>query len=259
MTCATWVIQSNRIKTSQTLPLVQALRGLGEPLLDVCIADGEFITNFDHWVGNRIIPYGSTQLVEMALLAGWKYLFFDRARFRVDAWRAHPKMLNWDAEIMTLSQAKQIACSRGKWFIRPLHDLKQFHGHVIDAAELVQWVTRLEQGDCEVKGDTKVALSSPKEIQMEWRYFIVGGRIVTGSSYRFKGQPHQKREIDVDVIAEAQAMADLWLPHECCCMDVALVDGEPRVIEFNCLNASGFYDHDIEAFARAVSKYAREH
>lgn len=93
---------------------------------------------------------------------------------------------------------------------------------------------------------------------MEWRYFVVGGRIVTGSSYRFKGQPDQKRELDADVLAEAQALADLWLPHRCCCMDVALCENQPRVVEFNCLNATGFYDHDIETFARAVSAFARD-
>ncbi len=92
---------------------------------------------------------------------------------------------------------------------------------------------------------------------MEWRYFIVDRKIVTGSSYRHLGQPYLKQELDPDVLVEAQALADIWLPHPCCCMDVALCDDEVRVVEFNGLNASGFYDHDVMAFAKAVSAYAR--
>lgn len=259
MNSATWVIQSNRIKTSQTLPLVRALNDLREPFVDVGIADDELLNTLPTWTSNRLIPYGSTALVAVAERAKWEFLFFNRATYNVQAWRAHPQMLNPDCEVMTLSQAKETVVLREKVFVRPLNDLKEFHGHVIGAEAFVKWVSRLEEGDCEISGECMVAVSEPKGVQMEWRYFIVGGRIVTGSSYRHNGQPHQKREVDTAVLDEAQALADMWLPHENCCMDVALCCGEPKVVEFNCLNASGFYDHDVKAFARAVSKYAKEH
>ena len=259
MNTATWVVQSNKIKTSQTLPLIEALRRLGEPFVDVAIdTESGLIVPPDPALGKNLIPYGSTHLVKVAQAEGWQQLYFDDATFRVDAWlRNHPSILNADAEVMTLSKARGIAAQRQQWFIRPLHDLKEFAGHVIGGADLAAWVARLEVGDCEINGSCLVALSEPKTIQMEWRYFVVGGRIVTGSAYRFKGQPHQKRELDAEVLAEAQALADMWLPHPCCCMDVALFDNKPYVVEFNGLNASGFYAHDIEAFARAVSDYAR--
>lgn len=259
MNTATWVVQSNKIKTSQTLPLIEALRRLGEPFVDVAIdTESGLIVPPDAALGKNLIPYGSTHLVKVAQAEGWQQLYFDDATFRVDAWlRSHPAMLNADAQVVTLTEAKALAHTRPQWFIRPLHDLKEFAGHVIGGAEMTAWVTQLEVGDCEINGSCLVALSEPKTIQMEWRYFVVGGRIVTGSAYRFKGQPHQKRELDADVLTEAQALADVWLPHPCCCMDVALCEGLVRVVEFNGLNASGFYDHDIEAFARAVSDYAR--
>lgn len=259
MNTATWVVQSNKIKTSQTLPLIDALRQLGEPFVDVGIdTESGLIVPLDPALGKNLIPYGSTHLVKMAQAEGWQQLFFDNSTFRVDAWlRNHSAMLNADAAVMTLTEAKAIAETRAQWFIRPLRDMKEFAGHVISGSELGAWVTRLEVGDCEIDGSCLVALSAPRTIQMEWRYFVVGGRIVTGSSYRFKGQPDQKRELDADVLEEAQALADVWLPHPCCCMDVALCEDRPCVVEFNCLNATGFYDHDIEAFALAVSAYAR--
>jgi ATP-grasp domain, R2K clade family 3 len=256
---ATWVVQSNKIKTSQTLPLIQALRRLGEPFVDVAVnTENGLLVPPNPALGKNLIPYGSTHLMKVAQAEGWQQLYFDDAKFRVDAWlSSHPAMLNADAQVMTLTEAKAIAHKRPQWFIRPLHDLKEFAGHVIGGSELAAWVTRLEFGDCEINGSCLVALTEPKSIQMEWRYFVVGGQIVTGSAYRFKGQPHQKRELEPDVLAEAQALADVWLPHPCCCMDVALCDGQTKVVEFNCLNASGFYDHDIDLFASAVSEYAR--
>ena len=185
-------------------------------------------------------------------------MFFDDETFRVDSWIAnHPHMLNAIPKVITLSQAKSMADERESWFIRPVKDLKDFAGHVISAADLKSWVTRLEVGDCEFDGELLVAISEPKTIQMEWRYFVVDGKIVTGSTYRFRGQPHRKNEAAADVIAEAQALADIWLPHPCCCMDVALCEDEVKIVEFNGLNASGFYDHDVEAFAKAVSAFAR--
>lgn len=253
----TWVIQTNQIKTSQVLPLVEALRALGEPFVDVGV---DFETGLMSPVeGKNLIPYGSTHLVKIAQREGWRHLYFDEARFNVSAWNAHhPKMLNPDAEVMTLTETKAIAGKRPEWFIRPIDDLKAFSGHVLASDALVDWVTRLEVGDCEISGSCLVAVSSPKAIQMEWRYFVVGGRIVTGSSYQLLGRSEAHRETDPAVIAEAQTLADLWLPHACCCMDVALHDDQARVVEFNVINASGFYDHDITAFAKALSDYAND-
>lgn len=254
---ATWVVQSNSLKVGQVLPLVMALRELGEPFVDVGL---DFQSGLMSPVeGTDLIPYGSTHLVKIAQAESWRHLYFDEATFNVSAWsQHHPAMLNADARVMTLAEAATIAPSSEKWFIRPLNDLKAFAGHVISSDDLIAWVRRLQVGDCEIDETCLVAISEPKVIQMEWRYFIVGGRIVTGSIYRLRGQPSTIRETDAAVIAEAQALADHWLPHECCCMDVALYNDEPRVVEFNVINASGFYNHDVTQFAQSLSNYARK-
>jgi hypothetical protein len=57
------------------------------------------------------------------------------------------------------------------------------------------------------------------------------------------------------MIDEAQELANKWLPDQCCVMDLALVEDELKVIEFNCINSSGFYDHDVDAIFKALWKY----
>jgi len=261
---ATWVIQSNKIKTSQTLLLIEALSRLGEPFVDVAVdTETGLLTEVPEELGTDLIPYGSTYLVKVAQQLGWRHLFFDEEKFNVAAWlKNRPDMLNADAKISTIAAVRRdigplLMMHPVDLFIRPTRDLKDFAGHVIKTDEFARWADRLAVGDCEFDDTLEIAVSVVKPIQMEWRYFIVDGQIVTGSVYRHGGQPLRQRELDGEVLAEAQTMADIWLPHPCCCMDLALCGGELRVVEFNGLNASGFYDHDVEAFAKAVSAYCR--
>ena len=72
--------------------------------------------------------------------------------------------------------------------------------------------------------------------------------------YRCRGQLVKNRELDQAVILEAQKLAEGWLPHRNCVMDTALVDDKLYVIEFNCINGSGFYGHDVSAIFTALAK-----
>lgn len=257
-----WIIQSNFLDTNQITPLVEALNEFDLPFKDVSVIpfSDEFATplELDH---QRVIPYGSTKLCKIAEQRGWTGLFYDRSTFNVGCWNLERHdMLNSDPNIMTIREA---TASFGdvdypddeEWFIRPYEDLKAFNGTVTNAKEIRNWVDSVESGNFTFDDDTLVAISVPKKILKEWRYFIVDRKIVTGSSYRTKGLRLTSREEDLDVLAEAQELADGWLPHETCVMDVALTEYGVKVIEFNCLNASGFYYHDIRAFAKEVNSY----
>lgn len=85
-----------------------------------------------------------------------------------------------------------------------------------------------------------------------FRWFIVGGKVISGSMYLCRGQFRKERIVDRELIKEAQIFADKWIPSLCCVMDLALVDNELKVVEFNCINSSGFYDTDIEAVFKSL-------
>ena len=258
-----WIIQSNFLDTNQITPLVEALNEFNVPFKDVSVIpfSDEFVTplELDH---KNVIPYGSTKLCKIAEMQGWTGLFFNRDTFNVSRWNIERDydMLNNDAEIMTVRESMSSFNDADypdeePWFIRPLEDLKQFNGTVTTAKEIRRWMSSVDSGNFSFDENTLVAISSVKDIKMEWRYFVVDRKIVTGSSYRRMGQRLTSRELDPEVLAEAQSFADGWLPHETCVMDMALTDRGLKIIEFNCLNASGFYYHDIKAFAREVTKY----
>jgi hypothetical protein len=255
-----WIIQSNFLDVNQITPLVEALNEFGIPFEDVSVIpfSDEFVSplTIDH---TRVIPYGSTKLCKIAEQRKWQGLFFDRQAFRVDTWNKHrTDMLNQTPDIMTVERAMedfQYVHPDSMWFIRPVEDLKAFNGTLTNAKEIKHWLSSVDSGNFNFDKNTLVAISNPQEIKMEWRYFIVDRKVITGSVYKRQGLRLVSREENPNVLAEAQRLADGWLPHETCAMDVALTDKGLYIVEFNCLNSSGFYYHDIRQFATAVNAY----
>jgi hypothetical protein len=222
-----------------------------------CIPFTREITSNEPLAGVDFIPYGSTLLTTIAADKGWKGLHFDLE------WMNYRRFLEYRSDmlndtVMQIAQAVHFLKTQpsdSEWFTRPSEDLKQYSGQVLTASELVDWFSdMLSAGDGTyfVKPDFDIVLSRPQVISAEWRWFIVGHKIISGSMYRAHGKMRCAKELDSAVIKEAQALADYWLPDNCVVMDTALVGNQVKVIEFNCINASGFYDHDVGAIFKAL-------
>lgn len=259
----TWVVQANLLRHSKEDVALQ-LRDLGIPFVGVNVIpfSDDLTFLFDEPTGTRVIPYGSAALMRRAIKRGWEGLYFDGERFRVDTWlQNRTDMLNDDSVCLPAGKALEWIAGRPErhWHVRPVEDLKVFAGLVMRTSEIRDWLTKAE-GPMQLTGEfsteTPIAIASARMLKAEWRWFVVGGKIVDGSMYRFDGRPMRRHEDDVSVIAEAQDFANDWLPHKTCCMDIALTENGPRVIEFNCFNGSGFYDHDVAKIVRAVTDYA---
>lgn len=257
---ATWVVQANLLSKDRQQNVDWALQDLDIPYIGVNVIpfsdDLEFL--FDQPKGREIIPYGSTSLIRHAQRYNWSGLFFSKSNFNVEAFNSNrDDMLNSDARFMNVVEASQAFApnDRELWFIRPTEDLKTFSGTLTTGGEISRWMTSIDSGNFQFTEDTMVAISQPKIILAEWRWFVVGGKIVDGSMYHHNGVLFIQHETDPSVRKEAQVMADKWLPHETVVMDLALTTTGLKVIEFNCLNGSGFYKHDISKIVTAVTEY----
>jgi len=210
-----------------------------------------------------IIPYGSTKLTKLALKKNWKGVFFDYNNFRINTWNKNrTDMLNQDCIFSTVKDISSIpAIFNAKddelFFIRPVMDLKEFNGTVTTAKEIKNWMNSIESLSFDISSDCEIIISHPKKLTNEARYFIVGGKVVSGSYYRIYGQLLAQPVMFDNVIEDIQKLADKWLPNSTCVMDVALVDDEYKVIEFNCFNSSGFYKNDINKIVMAVTNQLR--
>lgn len=211
------------------------------------------------------IPYGSTNMTTLALDLGFKGLAFNPELFRVDVCDRHrDDMLNSDAKVLSVEQAAywlgSIHYRDQDWFIRPNDDLKAFSGTVMQGSEISDWFkdamnTPDDSGSYHLGANRLVVVSKPKNIEAEWRWFVVGGKVIDGSLYRNRGRLKKSHVEDPNLIQQAQEFANGWLPHENVCMDLAMVDDIMKIVEFNTINSSGFYDNDVNKIVCALWEY----
>ena len=110
-------------------------------------------------------------------------------------------------------------------------------------------------------GDDLLISSPVEELEAEWRFFIIDGRIVTGSMYRHYGVKRRNLPIPEEVweIARNKLKKDL-LPSPEIVMDLALTkSGEYKIVEFNCINCSGVYNSDVNKLITAIENYDRNY
>lgn len=265
-----FLIQWNLMNEDSLQKLKKAVDGYPHEYIEVIPFSKDFSTEV---LGVDYIPYGSTLLTNIAHERGYTGLFFDKAVFTYTESRKHLDRLMLNQGIIvtiqeainTLAVMQTAFPNTPKVFLRPDEDLKYFSGTVMEVSEAIPWLEDVislgeSNGSYYMTPDTKIVISAPLEIQAEWRWFIVDGKIVDGSMYRCNGQMRILHEDDADVIQEVTKLIEgKWLPSPCCVMDTALVDGEVKIIEFNTINSSGLYDNDAAKIVKALWTYVMNH
>lgn len=271
MRTVTWLIQTNLVDIQQQLDVRKYALAAGARVKEVVVIPMEdsiqLPVSLNAFEDGVIIPYGSTSLVKRIhvlneLCDGYpafRGLCYDTETFRVDRWiKERDDLLNSDITVARVDQLHNYLLDENPdsyWFIRPLSDLKVFQGMCAQLREIRQWKTSKESRSFQIEDDTLVVIAEAKQILAEYRYFIVGGTVISGSRYHPGGRKLPERVIDFERLTNAQLMANAWLPHENCVMDLADTEDGLKVIEFNCINAAGFYNHDINAVVEALTRY----
>lgn len=261
-----YLIQKNLINQGDLHQIVSALKkhNMEYELIEIIPFTDQIIAE-PPLVGKSYFPYGSTSLTNISYRENFLGLHFDLETFNYEAALANrDDMLN--DNVMTLTNAitflnEEIANGNANtdWFVRPSEDLKQFSGIVVTAREAHDWffdmMSCATSGSYKLEPSTKVVVSEPKKIYSEIRFFIVDGEIVEGSLYRLHGDLHRKRIPDSEISFYNNFVKDKWIPDDCCVMDLAETPYGFKVIEFNCINSSGFYDCNIDNIFSALKAY----
>lgn len=209
---------------------------------------------------DRLIPYGSTTLIKNFGKADTDRsgLFFDPEKFRTSEWIKHfgTRLLNGDAIVAPLDQII-IDELPDMFFIKPDNDLKDFSGGLVTRENLNKFIQEVSYGGYTFKPDIPVVISTPKNMGWEWRLFMSGDKIITGSSYRLGQMLNQTKPVSDKVKRFARDTAQIWRPDECFVLDVAEGEHGLKIVEFNCINASGFYSCDINKIVKEVSRVAQ--
>lgn len=211
---------------------------------------------------NVIIPYGSVKLAKIGQRRNWRGNCYVPETFRADVWNKErgDDMLNADCVTMKVKDAEEYF--RGvdedqEWFIRPIKDLKEFNGTVAQVGDIKAWMNSPKSGNFSFGADTEIIVAPVKLIYSETRWFIVDGKVVDGSYYKLGGRLVPQHITQPELYRVAQELADKWLPHPCCVMDLADTDSGMKVIEFNTINSSGFYDHNIGKIVHTMTEWGQ--
>lgn len=249
-----WLVQAMGIDATNGDKVMASLKSKNIPFIPVGVMP--FSTEVTGLGGveleaGKVMVYGSTKLVrltkELGLSPGPS---FDFLNFSVPLWQVNlPKaMLNQYATVVQIRDVIRSNSPCDAVFIRPAMDLKAFSGTVVKRDENWREFFENQFRTKDFDQNMLVAYSPVRNITKEWRVFIVDRQVVTASQYRSLGKLDPSPVVPVEVLKDAQFIAEhRWLPHDNCVMDVALTDeGEFGIVEFNCINASGLYEADVD-------------
>jgi hypothetical protein len=262
-----WVIQNNLINAEDH-----------DRIRDVCIKQGYLFESIKvipfspdiPEIGNECptIFYGATNFINNIYISKkWSPgAFFDIDKFTVRSYMEHyqKSMLNYPCEFFTLeSFASSHKADSGQFFVRPVKDMKEFAGNVIEFNEVIKWARDISYAQAYFKNpnlnlSTEIAVSEPYNIAHEWRVFVVNGKVSSGSHYRSYLKLDPKAELPEKVIDFVQEQCKIWVPDDVFVMDIGESAGNLYIIECNCFNSSGFYMSNVEKIITDISSNFQE-
>ncbi len=270
-----WVVQENLYDEQGQRDLLAALERGGIPHLEVRFlpflrrlapanVDLNTIEDVENYpepvfpTGDGLVMVcGAIALARVAAERGWVPGSFINENFHVRAWvRNFGHELLSAFDIIPLNRLSSLfGDAEFPIFVRPCDDDKAFTGIVLQVGEVDKWAAaRMEEAENSGRfgTDLEVAVASCVEILGEFRFFVVDGRIVTGSRYRLGSQVLYSDEIPPHVLEFAEKMVNRWQPARAFVIDIAETPEGPKVIEINNFNSAGFYACNVGKIVEAI-------
>jgi hypothetical protein len=206
--------------------------------------------------------WGSVSLAKLAGKYGWQPGSMMNENHDLEVYAPHylDNMLNWDGETIFLGE--ELPTGYDYFFARPTKDSKAFTGQLFSKEAWYEWREREMEvagkisGNIALTKNTKVLIAPLKTIQQEVRCWVVGGKVVSASSYKIGSRTvYQNYDDESFFVDFAQKMVDLYQPAEAFVIDVCLADDKLKVVEINCINSAGFYDVNMNKLMTAVENH----
>lgn len=94
--------------------------------------------------------------------------------------------------------------------------------------------------------NTEIQVGTPKEIYKEIRFWVVGGKVITGSTYKIGTEVIYTDVFEDEAKEFAQQMVDIYQLADAFVIDVCLTDKGWKIVECNCINCAGFYKANMQ-------------
>ena len=199
-----------------------------------------------------VFCFGALKMARLASKYDWSpgVYMTDNHDYQVYSKYYKENLLNYDSRIYKFGDD----IPDKYFFARPTKDTKVFTGRVFNDDQWVEFRDRqLTNGHHTVLDkDTDIQVCSVKDIQKEYRFFIVKGEVITGSIYRLGGRVLQDTFVEQSAIDFCHEMIDIFQLADAFVMDICLVNNEWKIVECGCINCCGFYASDIQKLLIAL-------
>jgi hypothetical protein len=249
-----WAIQTNIIYEPDKIKILAALENLGFDYRTFSAIP--FSDELPPIEEKNVLFYGSTNVINSIYKSQkWNPGTFFTESFDFRVWCDKYKILSSNFKLLKLRDIE--AChfygEEKHAFIRPVLDLKEFAGDVVEWDKFEAWKNNLL--NLELLLDCVCVVAEPFAISKEWRTFIVDGKVVSASQYREYLRLSPVQGAPREVVAFAEAQASVYSPHSVFVMDIGKSGDEFYVIEVGCFNSAGFYESNIETIFQAVQDH----
>lgn len=262
-----WIIQKNLLNDDAYWRITIALDEMEIPWKPIDIVPFSDELELPTGWSNPCVVYGSTSLQRLVkarpeIWPGvWANENFDYEKQIAMYGKA---MLNHDAKFYAFKDVPEFD---GVMFIRPVHDTKAFTGTIVGGDEFRTWQNRVLGAHIHMFVDTPTMVASPKNVKFEYRFFVIGGKVRTGSLYHVNDRL-VKRNADgtdnpLDGYARefAQSQVDHWQPADAFVMDIGVLEDDRglydfRIVEINSFNCSGVYECDVREIIQGIESLA---
>ena len=223
------------------------------------VVEGDTIKNLEGYT----VAYGSNVMEIVSNKYGWNPGIFKVAHDEKSVHAAFGSdYINHDMLICNtenyMDSIKQAGLYDTEFYFMKPNDYKYFPGTIVDK-KMMPFVIESEGRRYGTPDVYDLCISPVKYIKAEWRFFVVGGKIVDGSKYHAE-------EFRLDVQAgfkkEAGEFAEKMIlkfdNSGTFVIDIAeMQNGDYKVVEINGLNSSGFYKIDKKKLLIALKNYRK--
>jgi len=217
-----------------------------------------FLEDFDFKTKRKdVFIFGSLKMARLSE----KYNFCpgtligDNHNYEVYSKHYKENLLNYDSRIVNFGD--EFEWEFEQQFIRPTLDSKVFTGRVFDKNEWEEFREHqlINGHSTSLTKDTLIQVSRPKSITQEVRCWVVGGEVITQSTYRRGSFLVYDNIVDEDAIEFAQKMVDIFQLSDAFTIDVCLSNDEWKIVECGSISCAGFYDADMQKLIMALNDF----
>lgn len=216
-----------------------------------------FIDDFEFKTKRKdVFCFGALKMARIVPKYGWNPGILMTPNHDYEVYKEYYKdnLLNYDSKIYKFGDNFEF---EGEQFIRPTLDTKVFTGkvHTIESWKKFRDKQLINGHTTTLTNDTLIQVSKVKNIQKEFRFYIVGGKIITGSLYKEGYFVRYDNIVDEGAKEYCEEMLKIFQLAPAFVMDICLTDGEYKIIECGCINCAGLYKANIMSLLMALEDY----